>query len=51
MKKNAGKAKGTTTKAKKAALRDLKPSNADATKGGATHSTRFDPYRNFKFRL
>jgi hypothetical protein len=50
MKNNASKAKGTKAKAKKAGLGDLKPSKADATKGGATTSTRFDPYKNFKFR-
>jgi hypothetical protein len=47
VKNNASKAKGTKTKAKKVALRDLKPSKADVTKGG---TARFDPYKNFKFR-
>jgi hypothetical protein len=42
--------KRATTKAKKAAVRDLKPTKADATKGGATNTSRFDPYKNFKFR-
>jgi hypothetical protein len=45
-----GKAKETKTKGKKAAVRDLKPTRADATKGGATNSSRVDPYKNFKFR-
>lgn len=48
-KNNATKAKGTRTKPK-AALRDLKPNKGDATRGGAANSTRFDPYKNFKFR-
>jgi hypothetical protein len=50
MRNTASKAKGSRTKAKKAALRDLKPSTADATRGGTTNSSRFDPYKNFKFR-
>jgi hypothetical protein len=50
MRNNASKAKGTKTKAKKATLGNLKPNKADATKGGTTNSSRFDPYKNFKFR-
>ena len=49
MKSNASKTKGTRTKAKKAALKDLKPRKAAATKGGTTN--RFDPYKNYKFHL
>jgi hypothetical protein len=47
---NRGKAKATKAKAKKAGARDLKPSGADATKGGSTSTSRLDPYKNFKFR-
>ena len=50
MKNNASRSKGTKAKGKKAAVRDLKPSKADATKGATTSSARFDPYKNFKFR-
>ena len=50
MSNKASKAKGTKAKAKKAPLRDLKAARTDATKGGTTSSTRFDPYKNFKFR-
>jgi hypothetical protein len=49
MRTKPGNAK-TTRKAKKAAARDLKPTRTDAPKGGATNTTRFDPYKNFKFR-
>lgn len=48
MKTSQSKAKGTKTKVKKA-VRDLKPSRSDAAKGGATNTSRFDPYKNFKF--
>ena len=50
MKTNPSNAKGTKTKAKNATVRDLKPTKTDATKGGATNTSRFDPYKNFKFR-
>ena len=50
MRTKPSNAKETKTKAKKATVRDLKPTKADATKGGATNSSRFDPYKNFKFR-
>ena len=49
MKNNASKAKGTKPKAKKTALKDLKPRKGDAAKGGTANTTRFDPYKNFKF--
>ena len=47
MKNHTSKAKGTKKIVKQAALKDLKPSKTEATKGGATRS---DPYKNFKFR-
>jgi hypothetical protein len=50
MRTNPSSAKGTKTKAKKAAVSDLKPPRTDATKGGATNTSRVDPYKNFKFR-
>ena len=50
MRTSPSNAKGTKAKAKKAAARDLKPSGADATKGGSTSTSRLDPYKNFKFR-
>jgi|KBSSwiStaDraftv2_1062776.scaffolds.fasta_scaffold290892_3 hypothetical protein len=50
MRTSPSNAKGTKAKAKKAAVRDLKPTKADAAKGGATNTTRFDPYKSFKFR-
>ena len=50
MRTNRGKAKATKAKAKKGVARDLKPTGADATKGGATSASRLDPYKNFKFR-
>ena len=50
MRTNASKAKTSGTKAKKATVRDLKPTRTDAPKGGATNTTRFDPYKSFKFR-
>jgi hypothetical protein len=49
MKKSARKAKGETGKRKNAAVKDLKPTKTGATRGGATNTTRFDPYKNFKF--
>ena len=42
-------AKATKTTTKKASARDLKPRRTEAAKGGATNTTRFDPYKNFKF--
>ena len=50
MRTNRGKAKGIKAKTKKAVARDLKPTGADATKGGSTSASRLDPYKNFKFR-
>jgi hypothetical protein len=50
MRTNPSKPKETKAKAKKAGVRDLKPTKADATKGGATNTARFDPYKSFKFR-
>jgi hypothetical protein len=50
MRTNRGKAKATKAKAKKTVARDLKPTGADATKGGSPSASRLDPYKNFKFR-
>ena len=50
MRTSPSNAKGTKAKATKAAVRDLKPTKGDATKGGAANTTRFDPYKSFKFR-
>jgi hypothetical protein len=50
MRTNRGKGKKTKAKTKKAVARDLKPTGADATKGGSTSASRLDPYKNFKFR-
>lgn len=50
MKANPSNAKATRAKAKKATARDLKPTKTEAAKGGATNTTRFDPYKSFKFR-
>ncbi len=49
MKKSAPKARGAPGTGKKAAMKDLKPTKAGATKGGRTNTTRLDPYKNFKF--
>jgi hypothetical protein len=50
MRTNRGKAKENKVKAKKAVARDLKPTGADAIKGGSASASRLDPYKNFKFR-
>ena len=42
-------AKSTKTTAKKTSTRDLKPRRTEGARGGATNTTRFDPYKNFKF--
>jgi hypothetical protein len=47
MKAKAGK---TKAKGKKSGVKDLKPKKADGAKGGFVPNTsRFDPYKNFKF--
>ena len=50
MRTKPGNPKATSAKAKKATVRDLKPTRTETPKGGATNTTRFDPYKNFKFR-
>jgi len=49
-KQSAKKAKRTGAKASKQSLRDLEVRKTDAAKGGLGNTSRFDPYRNYRFR-
>ena len=49
-KQSALKAKSTGAKARKQSLRDLEPRKTDAAKGGFGNTSRFDPYRSYRFR-
>jgi hypothetical protein len=48
--KAATKAKRTRGTGRAAALRDLEARKPDAVRGGFGQTSRFDPYRNYRFR-
>jgi len=49
-KQNAKKTKATGGNASKQSLRDLEVRKTDAAKGGLGNTSRFDPYRSYRFR-
>ena len=44
------KAKGSKETVRKPGLRDLEARTTKTAKGGFGNTSRFDPYRNFRFR-